>query len=150
MRKFILTPLAAIALMVMGGTYTASARVPWCGIYMSQHEYGHVIPRLKLARNWASEGSPAGGPCIGCIVVWRHHVGKITGRDANGNYTVLSGNDGNRVRNRVRSLRGAIAFRYLGGGASYAQMTEPSYHHRHWRHHHHRYLTVKHFHSHRG
>jgi hypothetical protein len=29
-----------------------------------------------------------------------------------------SGNDGNRVRERVRSISGAIAFRHVGGGAN--------------------------------
>ena len=47
-------------------------------------------------------------------VVWRHHVGVITGRSGSG-WIVKSGNDGNRVRERVRSISGAIAFRHVGG-----------------------------------
>lgn len=70
---------------------------------------------LWLARNWASQGSNAGGPGVGVVVVWRHHVGIITGRDGNG-WIVKSGNDGRAVRERVRSIAGAIAFRHVGGG----------------------------------
>ncbi len=41
-----------------------------------------------------------------------HHVGIICGSpDASGRSLVESGNDGNAVRTRRRSLAGAIAFR---------------------------------------
>jgi hypothetical protein len=65
---------------------------------------------FNLARSWARYGSDAGGPAVGAIVVWRHHVGKIVGQE-NGQWIVQSGNDGNAVRTRPRSLTGAIAFR---------------------------------------
>lgn len=68
---------------------------------------------LALARNWAREGTNAGGPGTGVIVVWSHHVGRIEGRDQRGRWIVRSGNDGNAVRVRPRSLAGAIAFRML-------------------------------------
>ena len=84
--------------------------LPWCGIYMSRY-FGKSDRRLWLAREWAREGSPAGGPCIGCVAVWPHHVGVITGQDQNGQWIVHSGNDGNAVRTRARSLTGVIAFR---------------------------------------
>ena len=45
------------------------------------------------------------------MVVWPHHVGKIIGRDASGHWIVRSGNDGGGVRERKRSIAGAIAFR---------------------------------------
>ena len=81
----------------------------WCGWFMRQVE--HVVdPAYNLARNWAHWGRPAGGPTIGAIVVWPHHVGKIVGQEQ-GKWVVLSGNDGHRVRTRPRSLAGAIAFR---------------------------------------
>ena len=67
-------------------------------------------PSFNLARSWAHYGSNAGGPQVGAIVVWRHHVGKIVGRE-NGQWIVQSGNDGHAVRTRPRSLAGAIAFR---------------------------------------
>jgi hypothetical protein len=68
-------------------------------------------PRLALARNWAREGVDAGRPGV---VVWPHHVGEIRGGlNKRGEWLVHSGNDGNAVRTRWRSLRGAIAFRWV-------------------------------------
>lgn len=84
--------------------------LPWCGIWLSQHLH-KTDRRLALAREWATEGHPAGGPGVGVIVVWPHHVGIITGRTESGEWIVLSGNDGGRVRERPRSVSGAIAFR---------------------------------------
>ena len=81
----------------------------WCGWWLGQH-LGMPLRSLWLARNWASVGSPAGGPAPGVVVVWRHHVGLITGRQA-GQWIVKSGNDGHRVRERPRSVARAIAFR---------------------------------------
>lgn len=65
----------------------------------------------NLAREWARYGTDAGGPAIGAIVVWTHHVGVIAGKGARG-WIVRSGNDGGRVRERERSVAGAIAFRW--------------------------------------
>jgi hypothetical protein len=42
------------------------------------------------------------------VVVWSHHVGMITGRTAGGQWIVKSGNDGGRVRERPRSVAGAV------------------------------------------
>lgn len=81
----------------------------WCGWWLGHH-LGISNRNLWLARNWASVGSNAGGPRIGAIVVWRHHVGIITGR-AGAQWIVKSGNDGQAVRERPRSVSGAIAFR---------------------------------------
>lgn len=77
------------------------------------------MPRrdLWLARNWASVGHNAGRPGIGVVVVWRHHVGIITGR-AGAKWVIKSGNDGHAVRERPRSIAGAIAFRHVGNGMS--------------------------------
>jgi hypothetical protein len=83
----------------------------WCGWYM-RHLLGVADRSYNLARNWVHYGSPAGGPMVGAIVVWRHHVGRIVGRGGNGEWIVTSGNDGNQVRTRAMSLAGAIAFRY--------------------------------------
>lgn len=85
-------------------------RLPWCGIFMAQH-FGLKDRKLWVARNWARVGRAAHGPAVGTIVVWRHHVGVITGRVGN-QWRVLSGNDGNAVRNRPRSVSNAIAFRW--------------------------------------
>ena len=88
----------------------------WCGWWLG-HQLGMPRRDLWVARNWASVGSNAGGPRIGAVVVWRHHVGIITGR-AGAQWIVKSGNDRNAVRERPRSISGAIAFRHLGGGAT--------------------------------
>jgi hypothetical protein len=83
----------------------------WCGWFM-RRELGVANPAANLARWWAGFGRPAHGPQVGAIVVWRHHVGRITGRTADGRWIVKSGNDGHRVRERPRSVAGAIAFRW--------------------------------------
>jgi len=84
----------------------------WCGWWLGQH-LGMSDRSLWLARNWRSAGSNAGGPEVGVVVVWPHHVGIITGREGSG-WIVKSGNDGHTVRERVRSIAGAIAFRRIG------------------------------------
>lgn len=83
----------------------------WCGWQMRVW-LGVANPAANLARWWAGYGRPAHGPQVGAIVVWRHHVGRITGRTADGRWIVKSGNDGHRVRERPRSVAGAIAFRW--------------------------------------
>ena len=94
-----------------GGRHLAGGRpAAWCGWYMRSQVGSDPGPSYNLARSWASYGSNAGGPRVGAIVVWRHHVGKIVGRE-NGQWVVQSGNDGHAVRTRPRSLAGAIAFR---------------------------------------
>jgi len=88
----------------------------WCGWWMRQH-LGVADRRGNLARWWAGYGSPSHGPAVGALVVWRHHVGIITGRTETG-WVVKSGNDGRAVRERERSVRGAIAFRWPNAWAS--------------------------------
>jgi len=82
----------------------------WCGWYM-RHLLGVSDRAGNLARWWAHFGSPAGGPAVGAIVVWPHHVGLITGHNSAG-WVVKSGNDSRRVRERVRDVSRAIAFRW--------------------------------------
>lgn len=81
----------------------------WCGYYMRQL-LGVADTSYNLAANWAHYGSPSFGPHVGAIVVWRHHVGIITGGQP-GAWVVKSGNDGNAVRERPLSVARAIAFR---------------------------------------
>jgi len=81
----------------------------WCGWWLGQ-QLGIANRNLWLARNWAAVGRSTGGPRVGAVVVWPHHVGIITGR-AGGKWIVKSGNDGHAVRERPRSVSGAIAFR---------------------------------------
>jgi hypothetical protein len=86
----------------------------WCGWYMRSQVGSDPGPAYNLARSWAHYRANAGGPTVGAIVVWRHHVGKIVGQE-NGQWIVQSGNDGHAVRTRPRSLAGAIAFRNAYG-----------------------------------
>lgn len=78
----------------------------WCGWWMRTQRGGGA--HLNVAWNWSKWGRPAGGPRVGAVVVWRHHVGEIVGRAANGQWLVRSGNDGGRVRTRARSVAGAV------------------------------------------
>jgi hypothetical protein len=87
----------------------------WCGWYMRSQMGSDPGPEYNLARAWAHYGANAGGPSVGTIVVWRHHVGKIVGHE-NGHWIVQSGNDGHAVRTRPWSLAGAIAFRRAYAG----------------------------------
>ena len=77
----------------------------WCGWWMRTQLGGG--PEFNVAWNWRKYGRPT-SPQVGAVVVWRHHVGIITGRAANGRWIVKSGNDGGRVRERARSVKGAI------------------------------------------
>lgn len=77
----------------------------WCGWWMRTQKGGG--PELNLAVNWKNWGHPT-GPRVGAVVVWSHHVGEITGRTASGEWVVRSGNDGGQVRERPRSVAGAV------------------------------------------
>lgn len=85
--------------------------IPWCGCFM-RHVEGVSSKSYNLARQWAHWGVATVAQ-VGAIVVWPHHVGKIVGGSP-GHWLVLSGNDGHRVRERYRSVAGAIAFRRPG------------------------------------
>ncbi len=77
----------------------------WCGWWMRTQLGGG--PHLNVAWNWRNYGR-ATSPQVGAVVVWRHHVGMITGRTADGRWIVKSGNDGGKVRERARSVKGAV------------------------------------------
>jgi hypothetical protein len=77
----------------------------WCGWYMRTRHGGG--PEMNIAWNWSRYGHAA-SPQVGAIVVWPHHVGEIVGQAPNGQWIVLSGNDSGRVRQRPRSISGAV------------------------------------------
>lgn len=77
----------------------------WCGWWMRTQLGGGS--KFNVAWNWSKWGRPASAQ-VGAVVVWRHHVGIITGRAANGQWIVKSGNDGGKVRERARSVSGAV------------------------------------------
>lgn len=90
----------------MMGRYNAGPRpAKWCGWWMRTQLGGG--PEFNVAWNWRKWGRPT-HPQVGAVVVWRHHVGIITGRAPNGQWIVKSGNDGGKVRERPRSVAGAI------------------------------------------
>lgn len=81
----------------------------WCGWQMRQWKGGGA--EYNLAANWAHRGTGS-LPGVDVVVVWPHHVGLITGYDtARHQWIVKSGNDGHQVKERPRSVAGAIAFR---------------------------------------
>jgi hypothetical protein len=89
------------------GRYSVGAKpARWCGWWMRTQLGGG--PEYNLARNWANRGRPLNGPRVGAVVVWSHHVGMITGRTDDGQWIVKSGNDDGRVRERPRSVAGAV------------------------------------------
>ncbi len=89
------------------GGHNAGARPgAWCGWYMRTQKGGG--PELNLAANWRHWGSHSSGPQVGAVVVWPHHVGEITGQASNGQWIVKSGNDGGQVKERARSVSGAV------------------------------------------
>jgi hypothetical protein len=96
----------------VGQTHVSGGRPrAWCGWYARSLVGQDPGPEFNLARNWARWGHSA-GPGVGVMVVWPHHVGMITGRTPDGQWIVKSGNDGGgAVRERPRSISGAIAFR---------------------------------------
>lgn len=112
MRKQIIAGMVALLAMAGTGVSTAQAKryegrpAKWCGWWMRTQLGGG--PEMNLAANWRRWGRPVSGPQVGAVVVWSHHVGIITGRAANGRWIVKSGNDGGRVRERARSVSGAV------------------------------------------
>jgi len=64
---------------------------------------GHQGTGSDMASSFARYGTRVSGPQVGAIAVMSRggrggHVGIITGVDAKGNPIMISGNDGNRVR----------------------------------------------------
>lgn len=106
--------LPALSSSAAAAVRPAGCPTRWCGCWLGKH-LGMHDRSLWRARAWAGVGADAGAPGIGVVVVWRSHVGIITGRAPDG-WVVTSGNDGRQVRSRVRSLRGAIAFRRVHRG----------------------------------
>lgn len=103
--------LAALAVCVFA-TVSAHARpARWCGWY-ARHFLVTADPgeRFNLACAWRDYGTPTTAQ-IGALAVWcnasHHHVGKIVGGEP-GAWIIRSGNDAHAVRERVRSVKGAV------------------------------------------
>jgi uncharacterized protein (TIGR02594 family) len=87
----------------IGGNPTGRGSL-WCARFMNMvlQRSGYRGTGSDLARSFASYGQRVSGPQIGAIAVMGRrgggHVGVVSGIDAMGNPVVVSGNNGNRVR----------------------------------------------------
>lgn len=96
--------VVAEARRYLGGNPTGRSRL-WCARFMNmvlQHS-GHRGTGSDMASSFANYGQRVSGPQVGAIAVMTRgrrggHVGIITGIDAKGNPIMISGNNGNRVR----------------------------------------------------
>jgi uncharacterized protein (TIGR02594 family) len=88
----------------LGGNPTGRGSL-WCARFMNmvlQHT-GHRGTGSDMANSFASYGERVSGPQVGAIAVMSRgrgggHVGIVTGIDASGNPIMISGNNGNRVK----------------------------------------------------
>ncbi|MDO9561579.1 MAG: TIGR02594 family protein [Bradyrhizobium sp.] len=88
----------------LGGNPTGRGRL-WCARFMNMvlERSGHRGTGSDMARSFAGYGQRVSGPQVGAIAVMSRgrgggHVGVVSGIDAQGNPIVVSGNNGNRVR----------------------------------------------------
>ena len=95
--------VVAEARRYIGGNPTGRGSL-WCARFMNmvlQHE-GYRGTGSDMASSFARYGQRVSGPQVGAIAVMGRrgggHVGIITGIDAQGNPIMISGNNGNRVR----------------------------------------------------
>lgn len=96
----------------IGGNPTSRGSL-WCARFMNMvlEKTGHHGTGSDMARSFASYGQRVSGPQVGAIAVMGRrgggHVGVVSGVDAQGNPILISGNNGNRVREAAVS-RGRI------------------------------------------
>jgi uncharacterized protein (TIGR02594 family) len=87
----------------LGGNPT-SRRSLWCATFMNfvLQRTGHTGTGSDLAASFASYGHRVSGPQVGAIAVMSRkgggHVGVVSGMDSSGHPIIISGNNGNRVR----------------------------------------------------
>jgi uncharacterized protein (TIGR02594 family) len=95
--------LVSEARRYLGGNPTSRASL-WCARFMNMvlERTGHHTTGSDMASSFARYGQRVSGPQVGAIAVMGRrgggHVGIITGIDAQGNPIMISGNNGNRVR----------------------------------------------------
>jgi uncharacterized protein (TIGR02594 family) len=95
--------LVSEARRYLGGNPTSRASL-WCARFMNMvlERTGHHGTGSDMASSFARYGQRVSGPQVGAIAVMGRrgggHVGIITGIDAKGNPIMISGNNGNRVR----------------------------------------------------
>jgi uncharacterized protein (TIGR02594 family) len=98
------------------GTNPTGRGSQWCGAFMDLvlKKTGHAGGG-NLARGYARYGTRVSGPQVGAIAVMNHHVGIVSGIDANGNPIIVSGNHNRTVAESVYP-RGRIAAYVMPGG----------------------------------
>ena len=95
--------LVSEARRYLGGNPTSRASL-WCARFMNMvlARTGHRGTGSDMASSFAHYGHRVPGPQVRAIAVMGRrgggHVGIITGIDASGNPIMISGNNGNRVR----------------------------------------------------
>ncbi|MHC2622680.1 uncharacterized protein (TIGR02594 family) [Bradyrhizobium huanghuaihaiense] len=96
--------LVSEARRYLGGNPTGRGSL-WCARFMNMvlEHTGHRGTGSDMANSFARYGTRVSGPQVGAIAVMSRgrrggHVGIITGIDAQGNPIMISGNNGNRVR----------------------------------------------------
>ncbi|WP_439401650.1 TIGR02594 family protein [Bradyrhizobium sp. DASA03068] len=96
--------LVSEARRYIGGNPTGRGSL-WCARFMNMvlEHTGHKGSGSDMASSFARYGTRISGPQVGAIAVMSRggrggHVGIITGIDAQGNPIMISGNNGNRVR----------------------------------------------------
>jgi uncharacterized protein (TIGR02594 family) len=95
--------LVSEARRYLGGNPTGRGSL-WCARFMNMvlEHTGHHGTGSDMANSFAHYGQRISGPQVGAIAVMGRrgggHVGIITGIDAQGNPIMISGNNGNRVR----------------------------------------------------
>jgi uncharacterized protein (TIGR02594 family) len=96
--------LVSEARRYVGGNPTGRGSL-WCARFMNMvlEHTGHKGTGSDMANSFARYGTRVSGPQVGAIAVMSRggrggHVGIITGVDAQGNPIMISGNNGNRVR----------------------------------------------------
>jgi uncharacterized protein (TIGR02594 family) len=95
--------VVATARRYIGGNPTGHGSL-WCARFMNMvlQQSGYHGTGSNFARSFASYGRRVSGPQVGAIAVMGRggggHVGIVSGIDARGNPIVISGNNGNRVR----------------------------------------------------
>jgi uncharacterized protein (TIGR02594 family) len=106
----------ALCLALLISTQTEARPRLWCGWWLANH-LGYKDKSLHFALNWLDDKrfTRVAGPAVGQIAVFRRgkrggHVGIVKGVPGPGRIILLSGNDGNAVRQRERSTAGIIGY----------------------------------------
>ena len=108
--------LVSEARRYVGGNPTGRGSL-WCARFMNMvlEKTGHRGTGSDMANSFAHYGTRVSGPQVGAIAVMSRggrggHVGIVTGVDAQGNPIMISGNNGNRVREAPISRGRIYAF----------------------------------------